>query len=142
MLRTARISPLFRAPAQYFRPATFARFNSTSSLVKEVSDLAQFNGLVSAKDKVSVVDFYATWCGPCKAIAPIFEALAEKVPEVQFARVDVDRAEAVAAEYGITAMPTILFFQDGEKVDTVVGANVPKIAKLIEQYSGVDIRLR
>lgn len=104
--------------------------------------MAQFNGLVSNKEKVAVVDFYATWCGPCKAIAPIFEALAEKVPEVQFARVDVDRAEAVAAEYGITAMPTILFFLGGEKVDTVVGANVPKIVKLIEEYSGADVRLR
>lgn len=104
--------------------------------------MQQFTKLIDNKEKVSVVDFYATWCGPCKAIAPIFDALAQKVPEAQFARVDVDNAEDVAREYGITAMPTILFFQNGEKVDTIVGANPPKLVKLIQEYSGIDATLR
>ncbi|SGZ50692.1 CIC11C00000005658 [Sungouiella intermedia] len=126
------------------RPASqFTRFHSSgSSPVTEVRDLKQFASIVANKEKATVVDFYATWCGPCKAIAPVFDALAERVPEAQFARVDVDGAEDVAREYGITAMPTIMFFQDGEKVDTVVGANLPKMVKLIEQYSGVDVKLR
>ncbi|OBA24231.1 thioredoxin-like protein [Metschnikowia bicuspidata var. bicuspidata NRRL YB-4993] len=118
------------------------RLNSTSLAVAEISDLAHFTRIINNKKKVSVVDFYATWCGPCKAIAPIFDALAQKVPEAGFARVDVDRAEDVAREYGITAMPTILFFQDGEKVSTIVGANVPQLLKTIQEYSGVDVKLR
>lgn len=142
MLRTLTGSTL-RNPGLLLRSTSkFARFNSTSSApVTEITDLPQFASFVDNK-KVSIVDFYAIWCGPCKAIAPVFDALALRVPEAQFARVDVDAAETVAAEYGITAMPTILFFQEGEKVDTIVGANLPKLVKLIEQYSGVDVKLR
>ncbi|KAF5210526.1 mitochondrial thioredoxin [Clavispora lusitaniae] len=143
MLRSTTRATLFKAASLHAtKPTMFARFNSTQSLVSEVRDLPQLTSIINSKDKVSVVDFYATWCGPCKAIPPIFETLAQRIPEVQFARVDVDRATDVAAEYGITAMPTILFFQDGLKVDTIVGANVPKLAKLIQDYSGVDVKSR
>lgn len=125
------------------RAANFGvRFNSSASAVAEIKDLAHFHQVIGNKKKVSIVDFYATWCGPCKAIAPIFDALAQKIPEAEFARVDVDRAEDVAREYGITAMPTILFFQEGEKVSTIVGANMPQLIKLIQEYSGVDVKLR
>lgn len=110
--------------------------------IEEVADLKQFNRLIDNKEKLTVVDFYATWCGPCKAISPIFEALSIRVPEVQFAKVDVDKALDVSREYGITAMPTCLFFQNGEKVDTIVGANVQKLVKLVQDYSGVDIKSR
>lgn len=133
MFRTAARSTLLRTPRMAVR---------LNSSVAEITDLQQFNKIVGNKPKLSVVDFYATWCGPCKAIAPVFDALATKVPEVEFARVDVDRAEDVAREYAITAMPTILFFQEGEKVDTIVGANLPKLVQLIEQYSGLDIKKR
>lgn len=144
MLRTLTGSSAARNARFFVQPAArFVRLNSTANApVTEIRDLPQFATFVGNQSKVSVVDFYATWCGPCKAIAPVFDALAEKVPEAQFARVDVDGAEDVAAEYGITAMPTILFFQDGQKVDTIVGANLPKLVKLIEDYSGVDVKLR
>lgn len=139
MLRFAT-RPVFRSAA--LSRSVGLRFSSSAQAVAEIKDLQQFTKTIGNKQQLSVVDFYATWCGPCKAIAPIFEQLAVKVPEVEFARVDVDRAEDVAREYGITAMPTILFFQDGEKVDTIVGANLQKLVKLIEQYSGVDPKLR
>lgn len=115
---------------------------NSSSAVTEVSDLGHFNQVIKNTKKLSVVDFYATWCGPCKAIAPVFETLAQKIPEVEFARVDVDRAEDVAMEYGITAMPTILFFQEGQKVDSIVGANMPKLLNTIKEYAGIDAKLR
>lgn len=140
MLRLST-SPALRAlPRATLRLTIGLRFNSAP--VAEVTNLTEFARLIDNKAKPTFVDFYATWCGPCKAIGPIFDDLATKVPEAQFARVDVDRAEDVAREYGISAMPTILFFQDGEKVDTIVGANPPALVKKVEQYSGVDIKLR
>lgn len=132
MFRTAtRISNVSRhAPS-------LRRFNS--SKVIEISNLKQFNSVIGNKNKLSIVDFYATWCGPCKAISPIFDKLAEEIPEVEFARVDVDKAEDVAMEYRVTAMPTFLLFQDGEKVETIVGADLRKIFLGLQKYSGVDL---
>ncbi|CAK7909866.1 thioredoxin-2 [[Candida] anglica] len=131
MFRTATrfTSPMRQAARSYVRSV---------STVREIGDLSQFKQFVKG-DKVSVIDFYATWCGPCKALEPIFAALAEKVPEVQFGRVDVDNAQDVAQEYGITAMPTCLFFKDGEKVDTIIGANPPKLISLIKEHGKVNL---
>ncbi|MCB9831209.1 MAG: thioredoxin [Planctomycetes bacterium] len=76
---------------------------------------------------VAVIDFSATWCGPCQALAPTIEALAgEYAPKgVKVGKCDVDEAGDVAARYGIMSVPTIIFFKDGQKVDTMVG-NQPK----------------
>lgn len=138
-----RLSPLAPMARASLRPLPRAtRFYSSGAPIVEVSELKLFTKLIDNKDKLTVVDFYATWCGPCKALEPIFAMLAERIPEVQFARVDVDAAQDVAHEYAITAMPTCLFFKDGEKVDTIVGANPPKLVKLIEQYLGVDATKR
>jgi thioredoxin 1 len=69
-----------------------------------------------------LVDFYATWCGPCRMLAPVLEQLAgEFAGRVKFAKVDVDRAPGLAAQYQITGVPTLLLFQNGRVVDEVVG---------------------
>jgi len=68
----------------------------------------------------SVVDFTATWCGPCKQLAPIVEGLAnDYAGTVQVGKVDVDESQGVAAKYGIRSVPTILFIQNGEVVDKI-----------------------
>lgn len=133
---TAMLRTITRSAA---RPvARGFRFNSTAThKVTTVKDLAQFNETINKKP-VAIVDFYAVWCGPCRAIKPFFEALSAKVPDVEFARVDVDEAEDVAREYGITAMPTILYFENGEKVDTVVGADVGKIVSTLLKYTKIE----
>ena len=81
-----------------------------------------------------VVDFWATWCGPCRMMAPIIEELANEYDgKVVVGKCDVEDCEELAAEFGIRNIPTILFFKDGDVVDKIVGAQ-PK-AKLIEKIN-------
>ncbi|MFT7618637.1 MAG: thioredoxin 1 [Planctomycetota bacterium] len=86
-----------------------------------------FEAEVITAGGVSLVDFSATWCGPCKALAPTIEELAGEYADrgVKIGKCDVDEAGDIAARYGIMSVPTILFFKDGEKVDTMMG-NQPK----------------
>ena len=88
--------------------------------------------LEAAGDSLVVVDFYATWCGPCKAIAPQIEAMSTgEFSAVKFLKVDVDECEEVAMEYNITAMPTFIFIKNGKKVDDMMGANPDKLKSMI-----------
>jgi len=92
---------------------------------------AQFT---SAGEKLVVVDFYATWCGPCKMIAPQIEEMSTSMTDVVFLKVDVDEAEDVAGNYNVTAMPTFMFFKKGEKVDELMGANADKLRELVNKH--------
>jgi thioredoxin 1 len=70
-----------------------------------------------------VVDFWATWCGPCRMIAPIVEELAgEYQGKVKVGKLDVDENQQTAIKYGVRSIPTVLFFKDGKLFDTVIGA--------------------
>lgn len=72
---------------------------------------------------VSMVDFWAPWCGPCRMVAPIVEELAgEYAGKVNVCKVNTDENQDVAVKYGIRSIPSILFFKNGEQVDTIVGA--------------------
>ncbi|KAG6018565.1 hypothetical protein E4U41_003776 [Claviceps citrina] len=84
-----------------------------------------FQKAVSENDAV-VVDCFATWCGPCRAIAPVLEKHSEDAAfkdKVHFIKFDVDRVPAVTQALGVRAMPTFFFFRGGKKVDELVGAN-------------------
>ena len=77
-----------------------------------------------------LVDFFATWCGPCQMIMPVLDQLATEMPEVKFYKVDVDKHRAPAVEYQVQGVPTLVLFKDGEMVARASGYR-PK-AKLIE----------
>ncbi|WP_270942547.1 thioredoxin [Romboutsia lituseburensis] len=83
-----------------------------------------------------VVDFFATWCGPCKMLAPVFEELSSEMDgKATFLKVDVDECGDIAREYSISTIPTMIIFKNGEKQETMVGF-LPKesIKSNIEKY--------
>lgn len=83
---------------------------------------------LAAQGKPMVVDFWATWCGPCKKIGPYIEELAEQYSDtVIIGKVDVDENDGLAIRFGIRNIPTVLFFRNGEIVDKQIGA-APKAA--------------
>ncbi|KAF1886830.1 hypothetical protein Lal_00046068 [Lupinus albus] len=85
--------------------------------------------------KLIVVDFTASWCGPCRFIAPILAEIAKKTPEVTFLKVDVDELKTVAEEWGVEAMPTFLFLKEGKVVDKVVGAKKEELQLTIAKHA-------
>merc|ERR1712217_536173 len=89
------------------------------------------NQLTAAGGKLVVVDFHATWCGPCKLVAPHLEEMSKTMNDVVFLKVDVDDCEDVAAEYKITAMPTFIYIKNKSKVADLTGANVDKLKQIV-----------
>ncbi len=100
-----------------------------SGNVNQVTD-ANFDATIVNGGKPAMVDFWATWCGPCRMIAPHVEALADEFAgKAVVAKLDVDSNRQTAIKFGIQSIPTLLFFKDGKLVDRVVGAADKKVLK-------------
>ncbi|OLL26785.1 Thioredoxin-1, partial [Neolecta irregularis DAH-3] len=112
------------------------RFTRSSRMVHLVSSTQSFKEHIS-KDQYTIVDFYANWCAPCKAIAPILVRLSNTYASIKFLKVDVDEQSEVAAEEKIKAMPTFVVYRNGQRVDELVGANQDKLEKLVIKYAEI-----
>jgi len=108
-------------------------FSATDPMPDFIQTTEEFNEVIKG---LVVIDFTAAWCGPCKAIAPKFAAMAEKYTDIKFFKVDVDDLEDVAATAGINAMPTFQVYHNGEKVAEVTGANPTKLEEMIQTHAG------
>ena len=97
-----------------------------SENIVEITD-QNFAETVEASSGLTMVDFWAEWCGPCRMVGPIVEALADEYSDdsVTVGKLDVDQNPDVTVRFAVRSIPSVLFFKDGEHVDTVVGA-VPR----------------
>lgn len=96
---------------------------------------ANFEEEVLKSDQAVIVDFWAEWCGPCKALAPILEEVSAETANAKVVKVNVDDAGELAQKYGIRGIPTLIFFKDGEVKSTLVG-NQPK-AEILKNINDI-----
>ena len=101
----------------------------------KVINMDEFNNEVINSNEVAVIDFFATWCGPCKMLAPVFEEVANETPNAKFFKVDIDESLDLARQYSVSSVPTIKIFRKGDLMETFVGfMPKEKLSEAINKY--------
>lgn len=97
---------------------------------------SNFKEEVISSEKLVLVDLYATWCGPCKALAPLLEEISEKYAEkIKVVKVNVDEEESLAVRFGVASIPTVIFFKNGQTVASFVGfKGISEIEKIVNKH--------
>ncbi|XP_054708378.1 thioredoxin-2-like [Uloborus diversus] len=104
-------------------------------MVHHIANVEDFDKKIDeAGEKLVVIDFFATWCGPCKMIAPFFQELSDEYTDVVFLKVDVDEVEDVAAKYNVSSIPKFVFLKNKEQVDDMCGADQDKLKEILLKH--------
>ena len=99
-----------------------------------IQNVEEFDNLLKGEKPV-LVDFFATWCGPCRMLAPILEELSQEV-ETPIYKVDVDECENLSRKFGILSIPTMIFFKNGQQIEKIVGLKTKQeIKQMLETFS-------
>lgn len=93
--------------------------------MSRIINTEEFNVEVENASETTVVDFFATWCGPCKMLAPVFDELSGDIDDAKFLKVDIDKSLELARKFQVTTVPTVIVFKDGEEAERLVGF-IPK----------------
>ena len=103
--------------------------------VREIKTVEEWRSIIAENsERLVVMDFYAVWCGPCKAMAPAFKSWASEYPTALFCKVDVDKNRPTMEAAQIKAMPTFKFYKGGVEIESVRGANRAKVKELLETH--------
>jgi Thiol-disulfide isomerase and thioredoxins len=96
----------------------------------------QLTRAIEKTDELLVVDFWATWCGPCQQFAPTFKQVAAQLePKARFIKIETEKEQAISAKYNIRSIPTLAIFKNGKEIDRVSGAlSIPDFANWVNQY--------
>lgn len=104
-----------------------------SENVINISD-NDFNDII-ANNKLVVVDFFAAWCGPCRALSPYIDELATNHHHILFAKANIEETQIMANELDVKSLPCVVIFENGKEINRVVGFNKPKLQAIIENLS-------
>ncbi|CAG9829051.1 unnamed protein product [Diabrotica balteata] len=108
-------------------------------MIIDIENKADFQTrLREAGDSLVILEFAASWCGPCKMIGPKVEQLAKRFQDILFFRIDVDEFEDIAVEYDVTSMPTFVFIQNNKTLETLIGANSEKLIHAVNTYHSLS----
>ncbi|KAF8899350.1 thioredoxin [Infundibulicybe gibba] len=101
-------------------------------MVQEINSLQEFKDVIN-NGSVSVIDFWAAWCGPCRVISPVFDELSKNITSIKFYKVDIDAQPDIAQEVGIRSIPAFKVFKNGNKVDELVGADPRGLTTMVNK---------